>query len=145
MEEILTLAHALNKKLKGKVDLTMLVAHGDIKSQLQRLIFPGFTCQMGEKKLPDLKRYLLALEKRLQKLAGNENQDRLHTLTLGELEKRYSGLCNSLMSNEKESSDLAEIYWMLEELRVSLFAQQLGTAYPISEKRVKLKLTALKG
>jgi ATP-dependent helicase HrpA len=145
VEEILTLAHAINKKLKGKVDLTMLVAQGDIKSQLQRLIFPGFACQVGEQKLPDLKRYLLALQKRLEKLPINPNQDRLHTLALHDLENRYSALCKSLMSSEKDNSDLAEIYWMLEELRVSLFAQQLGTAYPISEKRVKLKLAELKG
>ena len=73
------------------------------------------------------------------------NQDRLHTIALHELESRYSALCKTLMSNEKENADLGEIYWMLEELRVSLFAQQLGTAYPISEKRVKLKLAELKG
>lgn len=145
VEEILTLAHAVNKKLKGKVDLTMLVAQGDIKSQLQRLIYPGFACQVGEQKLSDLKRYLQALQKRLEKLPLNPNQDRLHTIVLSELESRYNALCKTLMSSEKDNADLAEIYWMLEELRVSLFAQQLGTAYPISEKRIKLKLTELKG
>ncbi|MFT6986737.1 MAG: ATP-dependent helicase HrpA [Psychromonas sp.] len=145
VEQVLTLAHSVNKKLKGKVDLTMLVAQGDIKSQLQRLIFPGFACQVGEQRLPDLKRYLSALEKRLEKLPVNPNQDRLHTIALNELESRYVALCNTLMSNEKDNPELAEIYWMLEELRVSLFAQQLGTAYPISEKRIKLKLAELKG
>ena len=145
VEEILTLAHAVNKKLKGKVDLTMLAAQGDIKSQLQRLIFPGFATQVGEQKLPDLKRYLLALQKRLEKLPINPNQDRLHTLVLNELESRYAALCKTMMCSEKDTPELAEIYWMLEELRVSLFAQQLGTAYPVSEKRVKLKLAELKG
>lgn len=145
VEQILTLAHAINKKLKGKVDLTMLVAQGDIKSQLQRLIFPGFACQIGEQKLPDLKRYLQALQKRLEKLPLNPNQDRLHTIALHELETRYGALCKTLMGNENDNTGLAEIYWMLEELRVSLFAQQLGTAYPISEKRIKQKLTELKG
>ena len=145
VEQILTLAHGVSKKLKGKVDLTMLVAQGDIKSQLERLIFPGFVCQTGENKLPDLKRYLSALQKRLEKLSANLNQDRLHTIALSELETRYWALCKELKSNEKENESLAEIYWMLEELRVSFFAQQLGTAYPISEKRVKLKLATLKG
>lgn len=145
VEQILTLAHSVNKMLKGKADLTLLVAHGDIKSQLQRLIFPGFACQVGEQKLPDLKRYLSALEKRLEKLPVNPNQDRLHTLALNELHSRYSALCKTLMRSEKDSPELAEIYWMMEELRVSLFAQQLGTAYPISEKRIKLKLAELKG
>jgi len=145
VEEILTLAHAINKKLKGKIDLTMLVAQGDIKSQLQRLIFPGFACQVGEQRLPDLKRYLMALQKRLEKLPINPNQDRLHTIALNELEERYSALCQTMMADEKDNAELAEIYWMIEELRVSLFAQQLGTAYPVSEKRVKLKLAELKG
>jgi ATP-dependent helicase HrpA len=145
VEAILTLAHTVNKKLKGKVDLTMLAAQGDIKSQLQRLIYPGFACQSGEQKLPDLKRYLLALQKRLEKLPVNPNQDRLHTLELNDLEERYHALCKTMMGDEKDNSDLAEIYWMLEELRVSLFAQQLGTAYPISAKRIRLKLTELKG
>ena len=145
VEQILTLAHGINKKLKGKVDLTMLVAQGDIKSQLQRLIFPGFACQVGEPRLPDLRRYLMALQKRLEKLPLNPNQDRLHTIALNELETRYHALCKTMMANEKDNVELAEIYWMIEELRVSLFAQQLGTAYPISEKRIKLKLAELKG
>ena len=133
VEEILTLAYAVNKQLKGKIDLTMLVAQGDIKSQLNRLIFPGFACQIGEAKLPDLKRYIMALEKRLQKLQINPTQDRLHTIALNELESRYSAVCKTMMANENDNEKLAEIYWMMEELRVSLFAQQLGTAYPVSE------------
>jgi len=145
VEQVLTLAHAVNKALKGKKDLSMLVAQGDIKSQLERLIFPGFVCQVGESKLNDLKRYLLALQKRLEKLPVNPNQDRLNTIELHELEERYRALCKSLLTDETEDPALAEVYWMLEELRVSLFAQQLGTPYPISAKRVRLKLTELKG
>lgn len=145
VEQVLTLAHGVSKKLKGKMDLTMLFAQGDIKSQLERLIFPGFVCQVGEDKLNDMKRYLSALQKRLEKLPVNPNQDRLHTLELQELEERYQALCKNMLSNEKENEQLAEVYWMMEELRVSLFAQQLGTPYPISAKRVRLKLTELKG
>jgi len=145
VEQVLTLAHAVNKALKGKKDLSMLVAQGDIKSQLERLIYPGFVCQVGEAKLNDLKRYLLALQKRLEKLPVNPNQDRLNTIELHDLEERYRALCKNLLTDETESPELAEVYWMMEELRVSLFAQQLGTPYPISAKRVRLKLTELKG
>jgi len=145
VEQVLTLAHAVNKALKGKKDLSMLVAQGDIKSQLERLIFPGFVCQVGESKLNDLKRYLIALQKRLEKLPVNPNQDRLNTIELHELEERYRALCKSMLTDETEDPALAEVYWMLEELRVSLFAQQLGTPYPISAKRVRMKLTELKG
>jgi ATP-dependent helicase HrpA len=145
VEQILTLAYAVNKKLKGKVDLTLLVAQGDIKAQLNRLIFPGFACQVGEVRLTDLKRYLMALEKRLEKLPINPTQDRLHTIALNELETRYHALCKTLLATASDNQQLAEIYWMMEELRVSLFAQQLGTAYPVSAKRIKLKLAELKG
>ena len=145
VEQVLTLAYGINKALKGKLDLTMLVAHADIKSQLQRLIYPGFVCASGANKLVDIKRYLQALQKRLQKLSIDQNQDRLHTIVLHELEERYQNVSIAMRSNEKENASLAEIYWMIEELRVSLFAQQLGTAYPISAKRIKLKLAQLNG
>jgi len=145
VEQVLTLAHAVNKQLKGKADLTMLVAKGDIKSQLERLIFPGFVCQVGEDKLADIKRYLLALQKRLEKLPVNPNQDRLNTIELHDLEERYRALCKQMLSSEIENEQLAEVYWMMEELRVSLFAQQLGTPYPISAKRIRMRLTELKG
>ena len=145
VEQVLTLAHAVSKKLKGKADLSMLFAQGDIKSQLERLIFPGFVCQVGEAKLNDIKRYLMALQKRLEKLPVNPNQDRLNTIELNDLEERYRALCKSLLTDETESPELAEVYWMMEELRVSLFAQQLGTPYPVSAKRVRMKLTELKG
>ena len=62
-----------------------------------------------------------------------------------DLEERFRALCKQLLSNENEHEGLAEVYWMMEELRVSLFAQQLGTPYPVSAKRVRLKLTELKG
>ncbi|MGB5445071.1 MAG: DUF3418 domain-containing protein, partial [Psychromonas sp.] len=82
---------------------------------------------------------------RLEKLPINPTQDRLHTIALNELETRYHALCKTMMASENDNEQLAEIYWMIEELRVSLFAQQLGTPYPVSEKRVKLKLAELKG
>jgi ATP-dependent helicase HrpA len=123
----------------------MLVAKGDIKSQLERLIFPGFVCQVGEAKLADIKWYLLALQKRLEKLPVNPNQDRLNTIELHDLEERYRALCKQMLSSEIENAQLAEVYWMMEELRVSLFAQQLGTPYPISAKRIRMRLTELKG
>ncbi|MCK5819352.1 MAG: ATP-dependent RNA helicase HrpA [Psychromonas sp.] len=145
VEEVLILAYDVNKALKGSLDLSMLFAKADIKAQLERLIYPGFVCHAGEGRLADLKRYLFALQKRLEKLPIDPNRDRLHTIELNELEARYNDLCNTLDSNERCDLQLANIFWMIEELRVSLFAQQLGTAYPISAKRVKLKLAECKG
>ncbi len=145
VESVLTLAYDVNKALKGGLDLSMLFAKADIKAQLERLIYPGFACHAGEGRLADLKRYLLALQKRLEKLPVDPNRDRLHTLELNELEARYKNLCNILHRNERCDPQLANIFWMIEELRVSLFAQQIGVAYRVSAKRVKLKLAELKG
>jgi len=145
VEIVLTLAYDVNKALKGGLDLSMLFAKADIKAQLERLIYPGFACHAGEGRLADLERYLLALQKRLEKLPVDPKRDRLHTHELNELEARYKKLCNSVDRNERSDPQLANIFWMIEELRVSLFAQQIGVAYRVSAKRVKLKLAEFKG
>ncbi|KTD98081.1 ATP-dependent RNA helicase HrpA [Pseudoalteromonas sp. H71] len=80
VEQVLSIAHALHKKMKGRVDLTMITAHGDIKSQLESLIFKGFVSQHGATKLTDLIRYLKAIQKRLEKLPVDPNRDRLCVL-----------------------------------------------------------------
>ena len=78
---------------------------------------------------------LNALQKRLEKLPVDPNKDRLLTLTLDSLEQDYKKLLKKYPSVVPD--EVSEIYWMLQELRVSFFAQTLGTKYPVSEKRVK--------
>jgi len=75
VEQVLSIAHGLNKRMKGRVDLTMITAHGDIKSQLQSLVFKGFVSQHGAAKMTDLIRYLKAIERRLEKLPVDPNRD----------------------------------------------------------------------
>ncbi|MBE0378393.1 ATP-dependent RNA helicase HrpA [Pseudoalteromonas prydzensis] len=136
VEQVLSIAHALHKKMKGRVDLTMITAHGDIKSQLESLIFKGFVSSHGADKLSDLIRYLKAIEKRLEKLPVDPNRDRLCVLELDKVAQEYQKLLKKVLTGMPVPQQLQDIFWMQQELRVSLFAQTLGTPYPISAKRV---------
>lgn len=136
VEQVLSVAHKINKRMKGPVDLTMITAHGDIKSQLQRLIFKGFVSDHGAEKLGDLLRYMKAIEKRLEKLPVDPNRDRLCVLELEKVAEAYEKEKARLPKGLPLPEELIHIFWMQEELRVSLFAQTLGTPYPISAKRV---------
>ena len=141
VEQVLSIAHALHKKMKGRVDLTMITAHGDIKSQLGSLVFKGFVSNHGADKLSDLIRYLKAIEKRLEKLPVDPNRDRLCVLELEKVAQEYQKQLKKVPPGMPAPQQLQDIFWMQQELRVSLFAQTLGTQYPISAKRV---LNALK-
>ena len=141
VEQVLSVAHGINKRMKGKVDLTMITAHGDIKSQLESLIFNGFVSKHGAEKLADLLRYLKAIERRLEKLPVDPNRDRLCTLELDKVAQEYNKKLSKVSKDLPVPTDLLNIFWMQQELRVSLFAQTLGTPYAISAKRV---LNALK-
>ncbi|MFC5077575.1 ATP-dependent RNA helicase HrpB [Vibrio thalassae] len=136
VETILTTAFNINKKLKGRVDLTMAFALSDIKAQIEGLIFKGFATECGWKRLPDILRYLKAIEKRMEKLPIDPNRDRMHMLKVESVAQDYKELLNKIPKGMKIPENVKEIRWMLEELRVSYFAQQLGTPYPVSDKRV---------
>ncbi len=136
VEQVLSIAHGLNKRMKGRVDLTMITAHGDIKSQLQSLVFKGFVSQHGAAKMTDLIRYLKAIERRLEKLPVDPNRDRLCVLELEKVAEQYQKLTNKIPKGMPVPEEISNIFWMQQELRVSLFAQTLGTPYPVSAKRV---------
>ncbi|WP_417689196.1 ATP-dependent RNA helicase HrpA [Pseudidiomarina sp.] len=144
VEPCLLLTQKIRKQLKGSVPLDQIQAHGDIKAQLEHLVYPGFVSAAGAARLADIERYLKAIERRLEKLPVDPNRDRLHTMTLEKLERSYQEVLGKWPKNLPLSDDLVEIRWMLEELRVSFFAQQLGTRYPISEKRVQQALSGIK-
>ena len=136
VEQILSLNHALNQRLKGKMDFTMAFAFSDIKAQLNGLIYPGFVQKSGYDRLPDLQRYLQAVDKRIDKLAQDVNRDRAAMLRVEQVQQAYQQLLAKLPKSKPISDEIAEIRYMIEELRVSLFAQQLGTKYQVSDKRI---------
>ena len=136
VEQILTLTHQLNQRLKGKMDFTMAFTLSDMKSQISGLIYQGFVQKSGYARLPDLLRYLQAIDKRMDKLAQDVNRDRAVMLRVEQVQQAYQQLLAKLPKSQPISDEVAEIRYMIEELRVSLFAQQLGTKYQVSEKRV---------
>ena len=136
VEQILSLNHALNQRLKGKMDFTMAFAFSDIKAQLNGLIYTGFVQKSGYDRLPDLQRYLQAVDKRIDKLAQDVNRDRAAMLRVEQVQQAYQQLLAKLPKSKPISDEIAEIRYMIEELRVSLFAQQLGTKYQVSDKRI---------
>ena len=136
VEQILTLTHQLNQRLKGKMDFTMAFALSDMKSQISGLIYQGFVQKSGYSRLPDLLRYLQAIDKRMDKLAQDVNRDRAAMLRVEQVQQAYQQLLAKLPKSKPISDEVAEIRYMIEELRVSLFAQQLGTKYQVSDKRI---------
>ena len=106
------------------------------EAQLERLIHRGFVTETGHQRLPDLLRYLRAIERRMEKIPTDPNRDRLYMLKVQSVEQEYQQLVNKLPKGQPIPAEVGDIRWMLEELRVSFFAQNLGTPYPISDKRV---------
>lgn len=136
VETILTTAYNINKRLKGKIDFTMAFALSDIKAQMEGLIFKGFATECGYQRLPDILRYMKAIERRMEKLPIDPNKDRLHMLKIESVTNSYKALLNKIPKGGVVPDAVKDIRWMIEELRVSYFAQQLGTPYPISDKRI---------
>ncbi|TKF24275.1 ATP-dependent RNA helicase HrpA [Vibrio genomosp. F6] len=142
VETILTTAFSINKKLKGRVDFTMAFALSDVKAQVESLIFKGFATECGWKRLPDILRYMRAIERRMEKLPIDPNKDRLHMLKIESITNDYKELLNKIPKGIAVPDNVKEVRWMIEELRVSYFAQQLGTPYPVSDKRIKNAIDA---
>ncbi|MCW8091981.1 ATP-dependent RNA helicase HrpA [Alteromonas ponticola] len=136
VETGLTVAHECQKKMKGNVPLNMINALSDVKQQLNGLVFPGFVFAIGAEKLNDWNRYLKALARRLEKLPIDPNKDRLAQLEIEKVTNSYHQVLKKY-APDKIPSELSEVRWMIEELRVSLYAQQLKAAYPVSAKRIQ--------
>jgi ATP-dependent helicase HrpA len=132
----LTIAHKIKKKMKGSVPLNLIYAHGHIKGQLDSLVYKGFVADVGAHKLVDWQRYIKAIFKRLEKVAIDPTKDKLHQLNLEKAEQAYQTKCNKISANQPIPEELKEVRWLLHELQVSFFAQQLGTSAPISVKRI---------
>ncbi|MTC19382.1 ATP-dependent RNA helicase HrpA [Providencia stuartii] len=136
VEQILTAVFAINKRLKGRVDFAMAMALSDIKGQMSNLVFKGFVTEHGWKRLPDVLRYLNGIERRLEKLAIDPNRDRAQMSKVEHVTQMWQQWKAKLTPVQQQLPEVQEIRWMIEELRISLFAQQLGTPYPISDKRI---------
>ena len=141
--DILKLWHGLQKRFKGKIDLTHAVALNDIKQQLSNLIYPGFVRDTPAAWLKEMPRLLKAVELRLEKLPSQVQKDRVWSGELSTLWSQYQARLNKHGQEGKRDPQLEAYRWLLEEYRVSLFAQQLGTKVPVSDKRLSKQWSAV--
>ena len=114
-----------------------------MREQFAGLIYRGFVSGTGASRLPDLIRYLRAMVRRLDKLAGEQARDAERMAVVRRLAGEYRQAVAGLPAHRRADADVVAIRWMLEELRVNLFAQVLGTPAPVSEKRILTALAAL--
>jgi ATP-dependent helicase HrpA len=136
VERVLTLRHEVTKKMKGSVPLNVIQSHGDIKQQCQQLVFKGFVSYSGLGKLDDIIRYLQGMLRRLEKLPSDPNQDRLKLIEVNKVNELYQVIMGKQRKDKPVDNELLATRWLIEELRISLFAQNLGTSAPISVKRI---------
>jgi ATP-dependent helicase HrpA len=130
------------KALSGRADLPLLPALSDMRAQLGRLVHRGFVAEAGTTQLRRYPTYLAALQQRREKLPAQVNRDRQLMDQLADLQEAYLHRLEALPPGRPPGAGLREVRWMLEEYRVSLWAQQLGTAYPVSDQRIRRSLQA---
>ncbi|WP_344703102.1 ATP-dependent RNA helicase HrpA [Halomonas cibimaris] len=142
-EALLEQAHAalkehleVSKVLKGKLNFALALVYSDINAQMQRLIYPGFVCDAGDW-LIHYPRYMQAALIRLEKAPRERGRDQMLMNEVQKLEARFDARRESERRGRVEAPELVAFGWWLQELRVSLFAQQLGTAMPVSVKRLE--------
>ncbi|WP_405018512.1 ATP-dependent RNA helicase HrpA [Kitasatospora sp. NBC_00070] len=128
--------HKASNRLKSVSSPVLLTAVNDVRLHLASLVHPGFVTATGWQRLPDLKRYLLAVDRRLEALPNHPQRDLLHLHKVQQVQDAYGELLGKVPAGREPSAELRAIRWMVEELRVSFFAQGLGTPTPVSEKRI---------
>ncbi|SDX99704.1 ATP-dependent helicase HrpA [Allochromatium warmingii] len=136
---ILSDYHALRKRLAAIIQVNWMPSILDIREQLDSLIFRGFPQQIPYCHLEDYPRYLKALAQRIERLAHAPDRDRRWMQEMAGIQTRWRERNSAAKTAGRHDARLDEIRWLLEELRVSLFAQQLGTAYPVSVKRIEAR------
>jgi len=135
--ETLKQHHQLNKKLKGSLSPALLHAAGDIKAQLGHLIYSGFINQTPLEWLREYPRYFKSINLRLEKLGSNVSRDRALIQEIKPLWDDYLARFEKQQQQGIKDAELTTFRWMIEELRVSLFTQELKTKIPVSAKRLK--------
>ncbi|KOV93875.1 ATP-dependent RNA helicase HrpA [Streptomyces sp. NRRL B-3648] len=136
VQQVLAAWQACERRLKAVRSPVLLANLTDVRKQLDALVKPGFVTWAGIRRLPDLMRYLVAADRRLQQMPTNVQRDTTRMEKVHEMQDEYAWLLEQLPKGRPVPASVLEIRWMIEELRVSYFAHALGTAYPVSDKRI---------
>ncbi|MDG4801802.1 ATP-dependent RNA helicase HrpA [Micromonospora sp. WMMD980] len=136
VRQVLAAGYAVEQRLGATRNLAVVAALADVRAQLGGLVRAGFVTEAGYARLPDLLRYLTAIERRLDRLPGNPQRDKQQQDRIAVVQKEYQDMLAALPPAKRASPAARQIRWMIEELRVNVFAQALGTPYPVSEQRI---------
>ncbi|MGR6318440.1 ATP-dependent RNA helicase HrpA [Micromonospora soli] len=136
VRQVLAAGYAVEQRLGATKNLAVVAALADIRSQLDGLVHKGFITEAGHARLPDLLRYLTAIERRLDRLPGNPQRDKQQQDRIAVVQREYQDMLAALPEAKRQSAAVRQVRWMIEELRVNVFAQALGTPYPVSEQRI---------
>ncbi|MER7762919.1 ATP-dependent RNA helicase HrpA [Streptomyces sp. NPDC097619] len=145
VQQILAAWQACERRVKATGSLALLNNVQDVKAQLAALMPAGFVTLTGLKRLPDLMRYLVAVDRRLQQMPTGAQRDTTRMEKVHEMQDEYAWLLEQLPKGRPVPEAVTDIRWMIEELRVSYFAHALGTAHPVSDKRIVKAIDAVVG
>ncbi|MDO0913699.1 ATP-dependent RNA helicase HrpA [Streptomyces sp. DT2A-34] len=143
VQQVLAAWQAAERRLKAVRSPALLANLTDVRKQLDALVKPGFVTEAGLRRMPDLVRYLIAVDRRLQQMPTNVQRDTTRMEKVHEMQDEYVWLLEQMPQGRPVPQQVLDVRWMLEELRVSYFAHALGTAYPISDKRIVKTIDAL--
>ncbi|QLL05311.1 ATP-dependent RNA helicase HrpA [Mycobacterium vicinigordonae] len=145
LEEVLAGAREVQLRLPAEPPAAQADAIADIRAQLDRLLPPGFVTATGGEQLGNLTRYLMAISRRLDRLPHATQPDRDRMQRVHAVQEAYDRLVQALPPARAAAADVRDIARQIEELRVSLWAQQLGTPRSVSEQRILRTIDAVQG
>ncbi|MFI0035043.1 ATP-dependent RNA helicase HrpA [Streptomyces mutabilis] len=143
VRQVLAAWQACERRLKAVRSPALLANLQDVRGQLDALVKPGFVTEAGIRRLPDLMRYLVAADRRLQQMPTGVQRDTSRMEKIHEMRDEYAWLLEQMPRGRPVPQQVLDVRWMIEELRVSYFAHALGTAYPVSDKRIVKAIDAL--
>ncbi len=129
-----------DKRISGRAELTTLAAMQDMRAQVGRLVDRGFVGEAGPEQLRRYPAYLAAVDQRRERLDGQVARDAQLMMQVSDVQEAYLNQVAALPDGRPPGAALRRVRWMLEEYRISLWAQQLGTAYPVSDQRIRKAL-----
>jgi ATP-dependent helicase HrpA len=140
---VLTVWHRVQSQLAELTAPVLAAGRADVTAQVRALVGAGFVTAAGASRLGDLVRYLEAVERRVEKLRVDPQRDAEWTAQVRMVADEYEAELHALPPGVEPSPALREIGWMIEELRVGLYAHPMRTRYPVSIKRVQRAIDEL--
>lgn len=133
---VLTKAREVERGIKAQNSLALLGPLNDIRTQLSGLLHPGFVSAAGVERLAHFPRYLEGMLDRLKTLTNEPGKDRARMTEFERMAKAFEDAGGTTPLAADAAPALIEVRWLLEEYRISVFAQRLGTAQAVSPQRI---------